>query len=120
MRLSLARALATRPDILLLDEPFAAVDDLLRLRLQEDVRRLHEERQLTTILVTHNLHEAVFLSDRVVVLSGTPARIQADIGVNFPGNRSDGFRDSPEFLASLKSVTNALFLDRDLAGTTIP
>ena len=114
MRLSLARALATKPDVLLLDEPFAAVDDLLRLKLQEDVRRLHDERRLTTILVTHNLHEAVFLSDRVIVLSGSPSRILASIDVTSADSRAAGFRDSPEFFSSLRSVSAVLF------GSPIP
>jgi NitT/TauT family transport system ATP-binding protein len=109
MRLSLARALATGPDVLLLDEPFAAVDDLLRLRLQEDVRRLHEQRGLTTILVTHNLHEAVFLSDRVIVLSPAPARILSIVAVQAKGSRNADFRESQECFAALKSVSAALF-----------
>lgn len=109
MRLSLARALATSPDILLLDEPFAAVDDLLRLRLQEDVRQLYEQKNLTTILVTHNLHEAVFMSDRVVVLGGSPSRVVDTIPVSGPRSRSAEFRQSSPFYDDLRSVTAALF-----------
>ncbi len=109
MRLSLARALATKPDVLLLDEPFAAVDDLLRLKLQEDVRRLHDERKLTSVLVTHNLHEAVFLSDRVIVLNGTPAKLVESISVETNADRNSAFRDSPEFFDSLRLVSKALF-----------
>jgi len=118
MRLSLARALATKPDVLLLDEPFAAVDDLLRLRLQEDVRRLHEARNLTTILVTHNLHEAVFLSDRVIVLSGSPSRIQADIQVQTSLTRGNAYRESAEFYACVKNVSASLFCLPDHVGAT--
>jgi NitT/TauT family transport system ATP-binding protein len=109
MRLSLARALATKPDVLLLDEPFAAVDDLLRLKLQEDVRRLHDQRQLTSILVTHNLHEAVFLSDRVIVMSGSPATLVQSIPITTRMSRSAAFRDSPEFFDFLRTVSTALF-----------
>ena len=118
MRLSLARALATKPDVLLLDEPFAAVDDLLRLRLQEDVRRLHESRRLTTILVTHNLHEAVFLSDRVIVLSGSPSHIRSEISVQTTQARSSAYRDSDEFYAFVKSVSASLFRVPESFGVT--
>ena len=118
MRLSLARALATQPDVLLLDEPFAAVDDLLRLRLQEDVRRLHESRGLTTILVTHNLHEAVFLSDRIIVLSGSPSNIRSVISVQTSQTRSPAYRESDEFYAFVKSVSASLFRVPESVGVT--
>ena len=100
---------ATGPDVLLLDEPFAAVDDLLRLRLQEDVRQLYERKHLTTILVTHNLHEAVFMSDRVVVLGGSPSKVVDSISVSGPRSRSAEYRQSPAFYNDLRSVTAALF-----------
>ena len=109
MRLSLARALATKPDVLLLDEPFAAVDDLLRLKLQEDVRRLHDERNLTSVLVTHNLHEAVFLSDRVIVLNGSPSRISDTLEILVNESRTAHFRDSTKFFDLLRTLTAALF-----------
>jgi NitT/TauT family transport system ATP-binding protein len=109
MRLSLARALATKPDVLLLDEPFAAVDDLLRLKLQEDVRRLHEDRNLTSVLVTHNLPEAVFLSDRVIVLSGSPSTLIESLRLPATLARTSAFRDSPEFFDLLRTLSTALF-----------
>ncbi len=109
MRLSLARALATDPAVLLLDEPFAAVDDLLRLKLQEDIRRLHDARALTTVLVTHNLHEAVFLSDRVFVLAGSPSAVATEVAVDWAGDRDAEFRNSATFGDCTRWLTAALF-----------
>ena len=108
-RCNLARALLRPCRWLLLDEPFAAVDDLLRLRLQEDVRRLYEQKNLTTILVTHNLHEAVFMSDRVVVLGGSPSRVVDAFTVSGPRERTAEFRQSSAFFDDLRLVTAALF-----------
>lgn len=108
MRLSLARALVTEPALLLLDEPFAAVDDLLRQKLQDDLRRIHEQRALTTVLVTHNLSEAVFLSDRVVILSGSPATIQAEAAIEATSQRSAGFRSSHSFADAVRRLAGLL------------
>jgi NitT/TauT family transport system ATP-binding protein len=110
MRLSLARALATQPSLLLLDEPFAAVDDLLRQRLQEDLRRIQQQRSLTTVLVTHNLTEAVFLSDRVIVLAGIPASIRLESRIHAGCERQAEFRGSPEFVESVRRLSESLQL----------
>ena len=109
MRLSLARALVTNPSVLLLDEPFAAVDDFLRMRLQEDIRRLHEDRKLTSVLVTHNIQEAVFLSDQVVVLAGSPARIRGSIAITWPESRDSTFRNSDTFIDHTRQLSRSLF-----------
>ena len=110
MRLSLARALVTNPRLLLLDEPFAAVDDFLRMRLQEDIRRLHENRRLTTILVTHNIQEAVFLSDQVIVFSGSPAEVKASLPITWPGARDTEFRNSDQYVNYLRELSHSLTL----------
>ena len=108
MRLSLARALVTEPQILLLDEPFAAVDDFLRMRLQEDIRRLHDARNLTTVLVTHNLQEAIFLSDRVIVLSGKPAEVTKSLEIAWSGPRDVGFRNGDQYVDYVRQLSASL------------
>ena len=101
-RVAIARALVSRPEILLLDEPFASVDALTRAELQDLVLRLHElEEQGVTILhVTHDIDEAVYLADRVLVLSGSPGRIVASVDVGLPRPRKQTeTRSSSRFLA---------------------
>ncbi|MCA9049573.1 MAG: ABC transporter ATP-binding protein, partial [Planctomycetaceae bacterium] len=89
MRVALARALVTNPALLLLDEPFAALDDLLRMQLETDVRHIHESRGLTTVLVTHNIAEAVFMSDRVLILGGSPSTVAADVAISLTANAAE-------------------------------
>ena len=93
-RVAIARALVLRPKLLLLDEPFGALDALTRLKLQQELQRLWEREGLTTILVTHEVEEAVFLGDRVVVMASHPGRIKRIVPVPLPRRRD---RSSVEF-----------------------
>jgi NitT/TauT family transport system ATP-binding protein len=97
MRVSLARALITDPDLLLLDEPFAALDDVLRQQLNEELVRIWQQTGWTGLFVTHNVSEAVFLSQRVLVMSSRPGRIAAEIIVPFEYPRLPALRGEPEF-----------------------
>jgi len=97
MRVALARALVTKPSVLLLDEPFAALDDLLRQQLNEELLRIWGERQPTTVFVTHNISEAIFLSQRVIVMASHPGRIKATIEVPFDYPRSHTLRATGAF-----------------------
>jgi len=97
MRVSLARALVTQPDLLLLDEPFAALDDVLRQQLNEELVRIWREGGWTGIFVTHNVAEAVFLSQRVLVMSARPGRLIADLRIPFDYPREPGLRADPAF-----------------------
>ncbi|MCH2210056.1 MAG: ABC transporter ATP-binding protein [Fuerstiella sp.] len=106
MRVSLARALALQPDLLLLDEPFAAVDDLLRQQLQADVFRIQKNLGVTTVMVTHNVTEAVCMSDRVITLGGAPASITSVTTVQL--DRSSEMRSTPVFAATVGRVLQAL------------
>jgi NitT/TauT family transport system ATP-binding protein len=108
MRLSLARALALQPDLLLLDEPLAAVDELTRDVLQEELLQLWKQAGFTAVLVTHSVHEAVFLSDRIVVMSPRPGRILDIIDVPFAFPRTSDLRAQPAFAELTGRVSAAL------------
>jgi NitT/TauT family transport system ATP-binding protein len=97
MRVSIARALATRPRLLLMDEPFAALDEMTRDRMNEELLRLRTEQNWTVMFVTHSVAEAVFLSSRVIVLAPHPGRIAQDIAVNLPYPRTDATRESDAY-----------------------
>jgi NitT/TauT family transport system ATP-binding protein len=108
MRVSIARALVTRPDILLLDEPFAALDELTRFKLNEDLLEVWRARRLTVLFVTHSVFESVFLAQRVVVMTARPGRIAADIAIDLPEMRNSRLRTSPEFAAICATVSDRL------------
>ena len=108
-RAAIARCLATAPGLLLLDEPFGAVDELTRLRLNEDLPKLWEARGTTTLLVTHAVAEAVLLADRVVVFSSRPGRVVADIPIPLPRPRLRDLTREPAFRALADQVTAALW-----------
>jgi NitT/TauT family transport system ATP-binding protein len=107
-RAAIARALATQPRLLLLDEPFGAVDELTRRQLAQDLPRIWEARGTTTILVTHSVSEAVMLSDRIVVLTPRPAEIVADVAVDLPRPRPPELARRPAFAAIVEDVHAAL------------
>ena len=108
MRVSIARALTTNPRLVLMDEPFAALDEMSRDRLNEEILRLRAEQAWTTVFVTHSVTEAVFLSDRIVVLAPSPGRIHASFSVGLHSPRTSAMRTSPEFDALVAKVSHAL------------
>jgi NitT/TauT family transport system ATP-binding protein len=98
-RVALCRALVHDPDILLLDEPFGALDALTRDQMNYDLQRLWLEKRKTAILVTHSIDEAVWMSDRVLVITPRPARIAEDITIDLPRPRSIAVKTTPQFNA---------------------
>jgi NitT/TauT family transport system ATP-binding protein len=108
MRVSIARALATNPRVLLLDEPFAALDEMSRDRLNEELLRLRAEQEWTAVFVTHSVAEAVFLADRVVVLAPNPGRVHAIFEIDLPAPRLPALRTAAEFDALVSRVSRAL------------
>jgi NitT/TauT family transport system ATP-binding protein len=108
MRVSIARALATRPQLLLLDEPFAALDEMTRDRINEELLRLREEQNWTALFVTHSVAEAVFLSTRILILAPNPGRIAHDIPIDLPYPRTESTRRSEVFDRTIAAVSRAL------------
>ena len=107
-RAAIARSLISEPEVLLLDEPFGAVDALTRSKLNAELPPLWRDRGTTTVMVTHSVDEAVLLSDRIIVLSERPAHIVADIPVTFAGPRSMSITRQPVFQSKTKEVLDAL------------
>jgi NitT/TauT family transport system ATP-binding protein len=109
MRASLARALVTNPDILLLDEPFAALDEITRFRLNDDLLALWRNLNKTVIFVTHSVFESVYLSQRVIVMTPRPGRIRAELRIDAAEReRGEDFRTSAEYAAYCREVSHAL------------
>lgn len=108
MRVSLARALVTEPRILLLDEPFAALDELTRNRLDDRLRALWRERGTTVLFVTHSIIEAAYLAERAVVFSRRPARVVVDHTLDLPGERAAALRGEAAFAREVRKLQEAL------------
>jgi NitT/TauT family transport system ATP-binding protein len=108
MRVSVARALVTDPDLLLLDEPFAALDEITRMALNDDLMRLWESRRPTVVFVTHSVFESVYLSTRIAVMTRRPGRIAADLAVALPQPRRRALRTSPDYAKICATVSSEL------------
>ena len=109
-RVQLARALASKPAVLLMDEPFGALDALTKADLEDQLLDIQSATATTVVFVTHDIEEAVYLSDRVLILQGSPARIEAEVHVACARPRKQlETRESPEFLAARHRVHEVIF-----------
>ncbi len=108
MRASIARALVAKPELLLMDEPFAALDEITRFKLNDDLLRMWQTLRTTVIFVTHSVFESVYLSSRVVVMAARPGRVFAELAVDAPYPRDQDFRTSPEYAAFCRRASEAL------------
>ncbi|HVU17250.1 MAG TPA: ABC transporter ATP-binding protein [Candidatus Didemnitutus sp.] len=108
MRVSLARALTLSPQLLLLDEPFGALDEMTRNRLNEELLALRAQKPFTGMFVTHSVAEAVFLSNRIIVMAAHPGRFHAEVAVEFPYPRRAALREDPAFLEQVTRVSRLL------------
>ncbi|HEY9312861.1 ABC transporter ATP-binding protein [Williamsia sp.] len=108
MRVSLARALTLSPDVMLLDEPFGALDEMTRLEMQVELQRLYTQREFTAMFITHSVSEAVYLANRVVVMTQRPGRIAAVFDINMPYPRQPELRFDPTFTDHVAEISAML------------
>lgn len=108
MRVSIARALVTRPKLLLMDEPFAALDEITRQKLNDDVLRLWKETGITVVFVTHSVFESAYLSSRIVVMKSRPGRVHADFALHTSLERDAHYRTSEEYRQACETVSETL------------
>ena len=108
MRVSIARAMVTKPRLILMDEPFAALDEITRFRLNNDLLTLKSKIGCTVIFVTHSVFESVFLSDRIVVMAARPGRVIREVTVDAPYPRDEAFRTSVEYAGLCRQASEAL------------
>lgn len=108
MRVSIARALVTKPKLLLMDEPFAALDEITRQKLNDDVLRLWHQTGITVIFVTHSVYESAYLSNRIVVMKARPGQVVSDMPIKTRAERGENYRTSEEYRATCEKVSRAL------------
>ena len=118
MRASLARSLSLDPTVFLFDEPFGALDEITRERLLDETSALHHAKGFTALFITHSIPEAVFLSDRVVVMSARPGQIASEFAINLPHPRTPDMRLTPKFAAGCATISKALRQTIPSAGKT--
>ncbi|MEQ8397167.1 ABC transporter ATP-binding protein [Thalassobaculum sp.] len=108
MRVSIARALVTHPRLLLMDEPFAALDEITRFKLNDDLLRLQQEHGWTVVFVTHSVFESVYLASRIAVMTPRPGRVAEEISVDVPYPRTEAFRTDPRYAAACQATSAIL------------
>jgi NitT/TauT family transport system ATP-binding protein len=116
MRVSIARGLVTKPRLLLMDEPFAALDEITRFKLNNDLLELWQDERFTVVFVTHSVFESVFLSNRIVVMAARPGRVFREISVDAPYPRDEAFRTSPDYAALCRETSGVLGEAMTLGG----
>ena len=108
MRVSIARAIVTEPNLLLMDEPFAALDEITRFKLNDDLLALWQDKRWTVVFVTHSVFESVYLSNRIVLMSARPGRVSAEVAIDSPYPRTEAFRTSTPYNDFCRSVSGEL------------